>query len=73
MLEFLNTINDFYLIEELQVAFQTLYDGYGKFPIEKVHRSLMKFEPTESYPAKHEILEQLGIKVNGHLKISQAN
>jgi hypothetical protein len=33
MLEFLNAINNFYLIEELQVAFQTLYKGYGKFPI----------------------------------------
>lgn len=57
MLEFLHAINDFYLIEELQAAFQTLYDGYGKFPIEKVHKSLMKLEPMESYPDKHEILE----------------
>lgn len=73
MLEFLNAINDFYLIEELQVAFQTLYDGYGKFPIEKVHKSLMKFEPSESYPTKHEILQQLDIDINGPLKIIQAS
>jgi hypothetical protein len=73
MNEFLYVVSGFYLIEELQVAFQTLYDGYGKFPIEGVHRSLMKFEPTESYPGKHEILEQLEMKVNGHLKNYQTN
>lgn len=46
MLQFLNAINNFYLIEELQVAFQTLYKGYGKFPIEKVHKNMMKLHPS---------------------------